>query len=72
MRFHDFDFVKRSIDSPVIKSYHVDVAVRHRGAIRLIPGNFPENLPQFRKFQSDTVLLVVEQVFVLFSYHGDH
>ena len=41
MRFHDFDFVKRSIDSPVIKSYHVDVDVRHRGVVQFIPGNPP-------------------------------
>ena len=33
MRFHDFDFVKRNVDHPVIKSYHVEVAVRHRYAI---------------------------------------
>ena len=33
MRFHDFDFVKRNVDHPVIKSYHVDVEVRHRYAI---------------------------------------
>ena len=33
MRFHDFDFVKRNVDHPVIKGYHVEVAVRHRYAI---------------------------------------
>ena len=33
MRFHDFDFVKRNVDHPVIKNYHVEVAVRHRYAI---------------------------------------
>ena len=33
MRFHDFDYVKRNVDHPVIRSYHVDVVVRHRYAV---------------------------------------